>query len=183
MWRINYSFSDVIVSSSEAFFWGSRILRWKIYEEIFFVWEISLVDWIIKDFFFFFVSCLFSQMVPRIHHKDRGGSCPTTSERRKLFGEEQRIDQTRLFFIVKVSGYLDWWFFFLCNFIYFLTRYLIKQLRNSLNFKNYSRLCKLHIYIKKKLFCLFFSFFINKVSDKLNSDEKFKLLQKFGINI
>lgn len=131
----------------------------KIYEEIFFVWEISLVDWVI--FFFFFVCSLFSQMVPRIHHKDRGGSCPTTSERRKLFGEEQRIDQTRLFFIVKVSEYLNWWFFFLCNFIYLLTRYLklntweiVWILKIIWDYVN-----TLYIYIKKKLLCSLLSFF------------------------
>ena len=97
---------DIIVSSSEVFFWGCRIL--KKFTKRFFSFE--KYRWLIDGnqecfFFFFFVCFLFSQVVPRIHHEDRGGSCPTTSERRKLFGEEQRIDQTRLFFIVEVSWF------------------------------------------------------------------------------
>lgn len=43
-------------------------------------------------------------MVSRIYHADRGGSCPTTSTRGKLSGEEQRIDQTGLFSVSKVSS-------------------------------------------------------------------------------
>lgn len=132
---------------------------WKKFTKRFFRLR-NIVGWL-GNVFFFFVCSLFSQMVPRIHHKDRGGSCPTTSERRKLFGEEQRIDQTRLFFIVKVSEYLNWWFFFLRNFIYLLTRYLklntweivwiLKIIRDCVN--------TLYIYIKKKLLCFILSFF------------------------
>lgn len=96
---------DIIVSSSEVFFWGCRIL--KKFTKRFFSFEKYrwLIDGNQECFFFFFVCFLFSQVVPWIYHENRGGSCPTTSERRKLFGEEQRIDQTRLFFIVEVSWF------------------------------------------------------------------------------